>query len=62
MSPDLTKCRYELLKYARGIVNDNENVAFAYADINFSLGIKTNDNRYHYFNNKSKLESITSSL
>ena len=31
VSPDLIKRRYKLLKYARGIVNDNEIVAFAFA-------------------------------
>ena len=62
VSPDLTKRRYELLKYARGIVNNNEKVAFVFADINCSLGIKANDNRYLYFNSKSKLDSIISSI
>ena len=40
VSVDLTKRRYQLLKQAKGLISDNDNVSFAFADVNCSLGLK----------------------
>ena len=50
VSLDLTKRRYALLSKAKGLVKDNPSVASAFCDINCSLAIKFNDNKYKYFN------------
>ena len=40
VSVDLTRRRYLLLETAKGIVKNNPNISYVYADINYSLGIK----------------------
>ena len=40
VSVDLTRRRYLLLKTAKGIIKDNPDISYVYADINCSLGIK----------------------
>ena len=56
VSLDLTKRRYRLLEYARGVVNHYAEVAFA--DINCSLAIRLKDGSFHYFNSKKSLKDI----
>lgn len=58
VSNDLTIRRYNLLKHAKGVTDNNESVAYTFADINCSLGLKTHSGDFHYFNNISTLEDI----
>ena len=58
VSLDLTKRRYRLLEYARGVVNHYAEVDFAFADINCSLAIRLKDGSFHYFNSKKSLKDI----
>ena len=62
ISPDLTRRRYELLKHARNAIVNYPNVSYAFADINCSLGIRTNDNKFYYFNNSFQLDKILAKL
>ena len=52
----LTKCCYSLL--AKSITKDNPAVMFAFADINCSLALKLNDDKFHYFNSEDELNKI----
>ena len=58
MSLDLTKRRYLLLAKAKSIIKDNTTAMFAFADINCSLGLKLNDDKFHYFNSEDELNTI----
>ena len=58
VSLDLTKCRYLLLAMANSIIKDNLAVIFAFADINYSLALKLNDDEFHYFNSKDELNKV----
>ena len=58
MSLDLTERRYSLLAKAKGIIKDNPAVMFAFADINCSLGLKLNDDKFHYFNTEDELNKV----
>ena len=49
VSVDLTRRRYLLLKTAKGIIKDNPNISYVYADINCSLGIKFKNGSFKYF-------------
>ena len=40
VSVDLTNRKYKLLKHAQETIKSNDNVSFAFADINCSLGLK----------------------
>ena len=55
---DLTKRRYELLKFARGVIKDNVKVKYAFADINCSPGICLHDDKLCFFNSKDELSKI----
>ena len=55
---DLKKRRYSLLAKAKSIIKDNSAVMFAFADINCSLALKLNDDKFHYFNSKDELNMI----
>ena len=58
---DLTKRRYELLRKAKGLIDDdnaNFNVKFAFADINCSLVLFMNDESFRYFNSEEELMRI----
>ena len=55
---DLTKRRYSLLAKAKSIIKDNPAVMFAFADINCSLALKLNDDKFHYFNSEDELNKI----
>ena len=58
VSLDLTKRRYSLLAKAKSIIKDNPAVMFAFADINCSLALKLNDDKFHYFNSEDELNMI----
>ena len=58
VSLDLTKRRYSLLAKAKSIIKDNPAVMFAFADINCSLALKLNDDKFHYFNSEDELNKI----
>ena len=59
---DLTKRRYELLTYAKGVIEGNSKVSCAFADVNCTPAIKTSDNKFYYFNDKPKLHEILNKL
>ena len=52
---DLTKSKYNLLKYARDRVKNLENVDFVYADINCRLKVKMKDKSEYFFNSSDEL-------
>ena len=58
VSLDLTKRRCSLLAKAKSIIKDNPTVMFAFADINCSLALKLNDDKFHYFNSEDELNKI----
>ena len=58
VSLDLTKRCLSFLAKAKSIINDNPAVMFAFADINCSLALKLNDDKFHYFNSKDELNMI----
>ena len=58
VSLDLRKHRYSLLAKAKSIIKDNPAVMFAFADINCSLALKLNDDKFHYFNSEDELNMI----
>ena len=55
---DLTKRRYNLLKYAKEISKDNSKVHFSFVDINCSLGVKLMNNSFRCFDTKEQLDKI----
>ena len=58
VSLDLTKRRYSLLSKAESIIKDNPAVIFAFVDINCSLALKVNDDKFHYFNSEDEPNNI----
>ena len=58
MSLDLTKRHYSLLAKAKSIIKDNPVVMFASADINCSLALKLNDDKFHYSNSEDEFHKI----
>ena len=58
VSLDLTKRLYPLLAKTKSIIKDNPAVMFAFADINCSLALKLNDDKFHYFNSEDELNKI----
>ena len=55
---DLTRSRYLLLKAAKGIIKDNPDINYVYADINCSVGIKFKNGSDKYFNSLNELHSL----
>ena len=55
---DLTKQRYNLLKYARERVENLENVKYVYADINCRLKVRMSDDKEYFFDSVDKLIDI----
>ena len=55
---DLTKRRYELLKFAKEKIKINNKIDFAFADSNCSLAIKIKEGPIIHFNSKDELHSI----
>ena len=52
---DLTKKRYEVLRKAREIVEEIDNISFVYADINCRLKVRFKDNSELFFENLIEL-------
>ena len=50
VSLDLAKPRYNLLKFAQGIVKEMDNVRFVCADVNWSLAISFKNATFKHFN------------
>ena len=46
------------LKTIKGLIKDNPNVSYVYADINCSLGIKFKNGSFKYFNSLNELLSL----
>ena len=58
VSLDRTKLHYSLIAKAKSIIKDNPAVMFAFADINCSLALKLNVDKFHYFNSEDELNKI----
>ena len=58
VSLDLTKRRYQLLSRAKRLIEDNKKFNYSFSDINCSLGIKSADDRFLYFNTNDELYDI----
>ena len=58
VSVDLTRRRYLLLKTAKGIMKDNPNISYVYADNNCSLDITFTNGSFKYFNSLNELHSL----
>ena len=58
VSLDLTKRRYEMLKFAREATKDNPKVSYVFADINCSLVVKSANGNYFYFTNESEFNDV----
>ena len=52
---DLTKRRYDLLKEARTRIKDVDSVEHAFADINYSLGLRLKNSRFRFFNSSEEM-------
>ena len=57
-SLDLTKRRYNVLKFAQGIVKEMDNVSFVCADINCSLVIRFENGIIKHFNSEYEFRSL----
>ena len=55
---DLTNCRHSLLAKANSIIKNNPAVMFTFADINCSLALKLNDDKFYYFNSEDEPNKI----
>ena len=58
ISVDLTRRRYQLLSEARGIVEDINGINFALVNINCSLGVRYENDSFHYVSSKQELHNI----
>ena len=58
VSADLTKRRYLLLLKARELIKNNDDIDFAFADINFSLGFRYKNGSFRYFNSENELHNL----
>ena len=58
VSLDLTKRRYNLLKIAKGIVKEMDNVSFVCADVNCSLAIRFKKGTIKHFNSEYEFLSL----
>ena len=58
ISGDLTRRRYQLLREARGIVEDIIAINFALVNINCSLGVRYENDSFHYVSSKQELHNI----
>ena len=58
VSLDLTKRRYNLLKFAQGIVKEMDNVSFVCAGVNCSLAIRFKNGTIKYFNSEYEFRSL----
>ena len=58
VSLDLTNRRYNLLKFAQGIVKEMDIVSFVCANVNCSLAIRFKNGAVKYFNSEYELRSL----
>lgn len=58
VSLDLTKRKYELLKRAEGIINQYQDIKYAFCDINCSLGLKLTNDKFVFFNDDKQLKDL----
>ena len=58
VSLDLTKRRYNLLKFTQGIVKEMDNVSFVCADVNCSLAIRFKNGFTKHFNSQYEFRSL----
>ena len=58
---DLTKRRFALMKLATEKIQSNDNINYAFCDINCSLGVKLLNGDLRFFNSEVELDSIISS-
>ena len=58
ISVDLTRRRYQLVREARGIVEDIIAINFALVNINCSLGVRYENDSFHYVSSKQELHNI----
>ena len=58
ISVDLTRRRYQLISEARGIVKDVNGINFAFVNINYSLGVRYDNDSFDYFNSEQELHNI----
>ena len=58
VSVDLTKRRYVLLLEARELIKNNDDIDFAFADINHSVGFRYKNGPFRYFNSENELHNL----
>ena len=58
VSLDLTKPRYNLVKFAQGIVKEMDNASFVCADVNGSLAIRFKNGTIKHFNSEYDFRSL----
>ena len=58
ISVDLTRRRYQLVREARRIVEDIIAINFALVNINCSLGVRYENDSFHYVSSKQELHNI----
>ena len=58
MSLDLAKGHYSLQEKANSVIKDNPAAMFAFADINCSLALNLNDEKFSYFNSEDEINKI----
>ena len=58
VSLDLTKRRYNLLKFAQGIVKEMDNVSFFCDDVNGSLAMRFKSAIINHFNSEYEFRSL----
>ena len=56
VSVDLTKRRYNLLKTAKGIIENNTNIRYVFGEINCSLGVKLKGQSFKFFTTEEELK------
>ena len=59
---DLTKRRYAVLNFAKGIINNYPEENYVFADANLSLAIRLGNEYLRYFNNEFELNKILYNL
>ena len=56
---ELTKRHYLLLREARELMKNNDDIGFAFADISFSLGFRYKNGSLGYFNSENELHNLS---
>ena len=58
VSVELTKRRYLPLGEARELIKNNDDIDFAFADINCSLGFRYKNGSFRYFSSENELHNL----